>query len=904
MSALRDWFRRRPPASETSSSPYRPPEIQQAFQQQPFQHEGYPWPHHVAPFAYPQPPLFPQPPPQPAPPYDTEENQLDIAVALSQSASEADRASEDAVREEDDVARAKRLSLTPGQASSAAEALSCKLWQTECLEYEDVVCDGLYDPWGSFPELHPFERSHVFPSLADLKAIEFHEGDSREVIVVDHDTDPDLARVDSEAAEAISVSCAEGPLACIQALARVVASHMGGRSNHAALSRRYAQARREQRRGLVVPIGALSVGLARHRALLFKALADACELPCRMLRGPFIGNAGRSGELAAVVVRVHSQELLVDLVRDPGTTHPITVESSLSALLHSSLQEKVSLGLNWADGETEGPVLLPSISHEGHAPPALVGPSGVTDSASSAATSAPTFIPVAPPMSPFEQLNLQQAFEPRPLHGRLNPAPHLAQGVGLGTSAFNEFASSPPPTNGFEQYHGVLAQSHADTARLPTNGYSIPAASSSWDDVVAGPARVPRPSVEPLRPQRNAPPEPLPRVSEPWLLVDSSGDSETVPPRATSFLAGTQLPTVLEGEEAADLRAADGAIALGDGRVAGRAGGSVGPVSDASGRAASGSRASAAAADEADEWEIEYSELVLGQRIGIGSYGEVFKANWRQTDVAVKRFLEQDLSPQVMAEFRAEVALMQRLKHPNVVLFMGACTQPPNLSIVTSFMPRGSLFRILHRTPQFVLDDRRRINIALDVARGMNYLHSCRPPIVHRDLKSANLLVDKDFTTKVADFGLSRVRRSTWLSSKSQAGTPEWTAPEVLRNQSYNEKSDVYSFGVVLWELFTGQVPWNDIGHMQVVGAVGYENRRLDIPDTMHATIADLIRSTWQEPADRPNFSEIIDILKPLQHAMAKAGSCASLPPAPPRTAPAAPSSAAVVGTQSRQSWL
>ncbi len=75
----------------------------------------------------------------------------------------------------------------------------------------------------------------------------------------------------------------------MQALARVVASHMGGRSNHAALSRRYAQARREQRRGLVVPIGALSVGLARHRALLFKALADACELPCRMLRGPFIG---------------------------------------------------------------------------------------------------------------------------------------------------------------------------------------------------------------------------------------------------------------------------------------------------------------------------------------------------------------------------------------------------------------------------------------------------------------------------------------------------------------------------------------------------------------------------------------------------------------------------------------
>lgn len=163
--------------------------------------------------------------------------QLDIAVALSQSASEADRASADAVREEDDMARAKRLSLTPGQASSAAEALSCKLWSTErcmhtllpldtcfsspfpviechsctsqestlsdsvqraacravstlllfvrSLNYDDVVCDGLYDPWGSFPELQqegPSRGFSVFPSLADLMTIQPLDGDRREVL--------------------------------------------------------------------------------------------------------------------------------------------------------------------------------------------------------------------------------------------------------------------------------------------------------------------------------------------------------------------------------------------------------------------------------------------------------------------------------------------------------------------------------------------------------------------------------------------------------------------------------------------------------------------------------------------------------------------------------------------------
>ena len=114
----------------------------------------------------------------------------------------------------------------------------------------------------------------------------------------------------------------------------------------------------------------------------------------------------------------------------------------------------------------------------------------------------------------------------------------------------------------------------------------------------------------------------------------------------------------------------------------------------------------------------------------------------------------------------------------------------PNLCIVTQYVPRGSLFRLLHRTPSFQPDERRRLQMALDVCRGMNYLHTSRPPVIHRDLKSPNLLVDKDLTVKVCDFGLSRVRRSTVLSAKSQAGTPEWTAPEVLKSQPCNEASD------------------------------------------------------------------------------------------------------------------
>jgi serine/threonine protein kinase len=150
-----------------------------------------------------------------------------------------------------------------------------------------------------------------------------------------------------------------------------------------------------------------------------------------------------------------------------------------------------------------------------------------------------------------------------------------------------------------------------------------------------------------------------------------------------------------------------------------------------------------------EEWEIQPDEVVLGPRIGIGSFGEVYRGIWRQTDVAVKRLLDQEVSPQMLEEFRQEICIMKRLRHPHVVQFLGAVTQPPHLCIVTQFVPRGSLFKLLHRTPAFNPDDRRRLQMALDIARGMNFLHTCKPPIIHRDLKSPNLLVDKDLTVKV-----------------------------------------------------------------------------------------------------------------------------------------------------------
>ena len=278
------------------------------------------------------------------------------------------------------------------------------------------------------------------------------------------------------------------------------------------------------------------------------------------------------------------------------------------------------------------------------------------------------------------------------------------------------------------------------------------------------------------------------------------------------------------------------------------------------------------------QWEIQWPDIDMGDnsRIGIGSYGEVFRGQWRGTEVAVKRFLDQQMSPQLTQEFRAEVAIMKRLRHPNIVLFMGAVPKPPNLSIVTEYMPRGSLFKLLHRSGK-PPDERRRVRMAVDIAKGMHYLHCCTPPIVHRDLKSPNILVNRDWSVKVSDFGLSRVKSSTFLSSRSQAGTPEWMAPEVLRNEPSNEKSDMYGYGVILYELMTLKVPWEGMNPMAVVGAVGFQGRSLDIPEDMDPEAAAIIRSCFlSDPAERPDFGVVLNQLRSLRasiDARSRAGS-------------------------------
>ncbi|CAA7408577.1 unnamed protein product [Spirodela intermedia] len=265
-----------------------------------------------------------------------------------------------------------------------------------------------------------------------------------------------------------------------------------------------------------------------------------------------------------------------------------------------------------------------------------------------------------------------------------------------------------------------------------------------------------------------------------------------------------------------------------------------------------------------EEWNIDFSELSVGTRVGIGFFGEVFRGIWNGTDVAIKVFLEQDLTPENMEDFCNEISILSRLRHPNVILFLGACMKPPKLSMITEYMEMGSLYYLIHTTGQKSLSWRRRLKMLRDICRGLMCIHRMR--IVHRDLKSANCLVSKHWTVKICDFGLSRAMTgSSPMRDDASAGTPEWMAPELIRNEPFSEKCDIFSFGVIMWELCTLRRPWDGVTPVQVIHSVANEGTRLEIPD---GPLGKLISDCWAEPEERPSCQEILSRLLDCEYTL------------------------------------
>jgi serine/threonine protein kinase len=187
------------------------------------------------------------------------------------------------------------------------------------------------------------------------------------------------------------------------------------------------------------------------------------------------------------------------------------------------------------------------------------------------------------------------------------------------------------------------------------------------------------------------------------------------------------------------------------------------------------------------------------------------------------------------------------------------------MCIITELLPRGDLEALL-QDKTILLSLVQRMKMAKDAALGMAWLHGSKPTFIHRDLKTANLLIDANFTVKVCDFGLSQIKpRGENLRDGAEGakGTPLWMAPEVMLGQPFNEKADIYSFGIVLWEILTRSEPFQEFDSFEEFRtAVCYHHRRPVIPDDAPPKLKRLIERCWHPtPTQRPSFPEIVDCL-------------------------------------------
>lgn len=882
--------------------------------------------------------------------------QLQLAMAISASNSEfKDDPDIDQIRAATLLSLGTHRSNPGGEEVGAAEALSRRYWDYNVVDYDEKVLDGFYDIYG----LSSNSASHgKMPSLMDLQK---NIGDlGFEVIIVNRFIDSALNELE-QVAQCISLDFREAEVGfLVQRISELVAQHMGGpvRDAHDILTRwmeKSTELRTSQQTSLL-PIGCISIGLSRHRSLLFKILADIVGIPCKLVKGSHY--TGIDDDAVDIIKLGDGREFLVDLMAAPGTLLPADVLNAKDATASSNKATVNQTLLPWVTKKSDDDFFNSELL-------ILNGEYGIS------------------------MIDNNRALDQRPRHENTLIVPKVsntyaqASSADIGSSSSTNANTLYQPNNSkqFSFNHNATTSKQkevsevtvaGDNSQHPEDSRNLFSELNPFQAVgVGNPAAqckaIDYKNIE-YRRQREreaAGPEELPPLvwknhspCNPIQITKSNNFIEGLPPKknipADGLNASSSQSSSLAGKQSSDSQ---------DVRFASSSSQSVGVgISDierndsSSGSTASGtnhyikldsrcnnappskeiipiqafgdncmeknyrnelssqnkimheikkhgrnvndkhdrkkcthdrfmetrmlSENTAASSwqprpnrldpmlDDVAEWEIPWEHLVIGERIGLGSYGEVYQADWNGTEVAVKKFLDQDFYGDALDEFRSEVRIMRRLRHPNIVLFLGAVTRPPNLSIVSEFLPRGSLYRILHR-PNCQIDERLRIKMALDVAKGMNCLHSSVPTIVHRDLKSPNLLVDKNWNVKVCDFGLSRLKHSTFLSSKSTAGTPEWMAPEVLRNEPSNEKCDVYSFGVILWELATLRMPWHGMNPMQVVGAVGFQDKRLDIPKEVDPLVARIIWECWQtEPSLRPSFAQLTTALKSLQRLL------------------------------------
>eukprot|EP01112_Ceratiomyxa_fruticulosa_P024227 TRINITY_DN975_c0_g1_i1.p1 TRINITY_DN975_c0_g1~~TRINITY_DN975_c0_g1_i1.p1 ORF type:complete len:252 (+),score=66.91 TRINITY_DN975_c0_g1_i1:169-924(+) len=241
--------------------------------------------------------------------------------------------------------------------------------------------------------------------------------------------------------------------------------------------------------------------------------------------------------------------------------------------------------------------------------------------------------------------------------------------------------------------------------------------------------------------------------------------------------------------------------------------------------------------------QIPNDTLELINEIGRGAYGVVWKAVWHGVGsgdtVCVKKF--NIVNPKMMESLCSEVQFLSQTSHTNIIRLFGMSED----SIVMELIDGGSLYDLLHNE-NIELDWNRKLHLAKQACQAINFLHNRKNPILHRDLKSLNLLVNKDNVLKLIDFGMSKVKHASQISTqtaKALVGSVRWMAGETTAKvPQWTTKTDIFALGMVLYEIASRKIPFEDVQEdQQVIILIKYEKERPDLPSDTPPFFAEII---------------------------------------------------------------
>uniref|UniRef100_A0A8C8FDI0 Tyrosine-protein kinase n=1 Tax=Oncorhynchus tshawytscha TaxID=74940 RepID=A0A8C8FDI0_ONCTS len=268
-----------------------------------------------------------------------------------------------------------------------------------------------------------------------------------------------------------------------------------------------------------------------------------------------------------------------------------------------------------------------------------------------------------------------------------------------------------------------------------------------------------------------------------------------------------------------------------------------------------------------DKWVLEHDDVILGQSIGQGNFGEVYSGRLLSdnTPVAVKACRE-NLAPEHKNRFLMEARILKQYDHPNIVKLIGVCTQKQPIYIIMELVQGGDFLSFL-RCEGHNLKSNMLVKMAENVASGMEYLESKK--CIHRDLAARNCLVGEQSRVKISDFGMSREQQDGVYSAAGglKQIPVKWTAPEALNYGRYTTESDVWSFGVLLWEIFSrGVTPYTSMSNQQTRDEVEKGYRMLATNSCPPDVYAIMCRCWQYDPRNRPSFSKLRTELSALYH--------------------------------------